>query len=84
MTDEQREAKIAACRVTEIDGGHEVVSPSGARYEVRTTTRLDDCGSMFFRTRCSCPACGDCVHIDAVERYVGLADDAPEIMERIE
>lgn len=53
--------------ITETAGGWEVESKSGKTYTVTERTRLDEMGSMYFTTDCTCPARGRCRHIDAVE-----------------
>jgi len=79
-----REEKIRACQVTEAGSGWDVQSPSGKTYRVLSITRLDELGSLYFVRRCSCPARGDCVHLAAVDRYMGGFTDAPEVAERID
>ena len=64
--DEKREAKIEACTVTAaVSGwdGYAVLSPSGQTYQIER-----DRGKLY----CSCPARRAlCVHLAAVERYLG-------------
>lgn len=56
-------------RAIRVVGRHwEVDSDSGNTYEVRSVTKLDGCGSMYFQWTCSCPARRRCRHIDAVEQ----------------
>jgi uncharacterized Zn finger protein len=80
-------------RVTDIagpddKGAYKVTSESGKTYTVRSRTRLDDMGSMFFEWSCDCPARGTCRHIDAVTamRWAEAAAsedfDGMDIMER--
>jgi len=69
MTDQQRQQKTEACEVEETRAGHRVTSPSGNTYEVRSHTKLDELGSMYFTRSCSCPARGTCVHMAAVDLY---------------
>jgi len=72
------------------DGRWDVASKSGSTYQVRSVTRLDDMGCMYFQWRCSCPARKRCRHIDAVEQLSwedAAADedyDGMDVLERYE
>ena len=78
-----REEKIKRCAVTFLGNGRwEVASPSGATYEVRVRTKMDECGSLYFTTDCTCPARAQCVHIEAVDRVRYFDKDSVHVMER--
>lgn len=66
-------------KIRQTKRGIEVLSSNGSTwYEVRTFTRLDECGSMYFEQKCSCPAGQHgrhCKHIDAANDYINSGDD---------
>lgn len=71
--------------ITEIDDEFEVVSNSGSTYIVKSITKLDEMGSMYFKYECNCPAWKRCRHINAVEQYqYEECEIDDEIMERCE
>ena len=71
-------------------GGHAVQSTSGNTYHVTSQTTLDEMGSMYFTTKCTCPARKRCRHVDAVldmQHAEAIADgdhDALDILERVQ
>jgi len=72
--------------ITPNGNGYDVESNSGNTYHVKSRTRLDSMGSMFFAWECNCPARKRCRHIDAIEQYrweEAGADDA-QMLERFE
>lgn len=80
-------------RITDIrdtDTGWDVVSESGSTYHVRSRTRLDEMGSMYFTMSCSCAGCKQCRHITAVmnmrhaEACMDEDYDGMEVIERTE
>ncbi|MDX9780903.1 MAG: hypothetical protein RBT66_07685 [bacterium] len=76
--------------IIDTDRGWDVVSQSGSTYHVRSHTRLDEMGSMYFTMSCTCPAKKQCRHITAVinmreaEARMDEDDDAIEVVERTE
>ena len=70
------------------DGSYGVESCSGNTYTVKSRTRLDEDGCMYFEWTCNCPARKQCRHIDAVidTRWEQADDendyDGMDIMER--
>jgi len=51
---------------------------SGKTYTVRLRTRLDECGSMYFRWECDCPSRKTCKHIRVVEEATSAVDAQAE------
>ena len=69
------------------EAGYAVESASGSTYQVKEYQRLDANGSMHFGFTCSCPARGECRHIDAVEQMLcceNVPDDDTDGMDVVE
>ena len=56
--------------IKDTKAGYAVESASGSTYQVNDYQRLDDNGSLHCGFKCSCPARGECRHIDAVEQML--------------
>lgn len=76
--------------IDETGGNYRVLSQTGQTYVVANKTCLDECGSMFFRWNCTCPARKQCRHIDAVinmrwaEAIAAEDYDGMDVMEKEE
>ena len=73
--------------ISEDRGGWRIESASGGIYRVRSKTKLDEGGSMYFKMVCDCPALKTCRHIEAVENMLAaeaIAEGETEVLERTE